>query len=79
MNAIEIARASVPVPSQLLVEDIDQQEQMVVIRVRSTQPPRCPACTSDQVSYLSPCDAWYGPPRDSRGHTRAAAVALQRR
>ena len=44
MNAIEIARESMPVPSQLLVEDIDQQDQMVVISVRSTQPPpRCPA------------------------------------
>ena len=56
MNAIEIARESVPVPSQLLVEDIDQQEQMVVIRVRSTQPPRCPTCTSDRVSYHSRYD-----------------------
>src|SRR4249920_223974 len=56
MNAIEIARESVPVPSQLLVEDIDQQEQMVVIRVSSTQPPRCPTCTSDRVSYHSRYD-----------------------
>ena len=53
MNAIEIAKESMPVQSQLLVEDIDHQEQMIVIRVRSTQPPRCPACTSDEVSYHS--------------------------
>ena len=56
MNAIEIAKESLPVPNQLLVEDIDQQDRMVVIRVRSTQPPRCPACTSAQVSYHSRYD-----------------------
>src|SRR3954467_6404859 len=56
MNAIEIARESMPVPSELLVEDIDQQEQMVVIRVRSPRPPRCPACSGDRVSYHSRYD-----------------------
>ena len=39
MEAIEIVRASVPVPSQLLVEDVDEREQIVVIRVSSTQTP----------------------------------------
>ncbi len=56
MNAIEIVRESVPVPSQLRVEDIDQQEHVVVVRVSSTQPPRCPACTSVRVSYHSRYD-----------------------
>jgi len=49
MNAIEIVRESVPVPSLLRVEDIDQQDHVVVVRVSSTQPPRCPACTSVRV------------------------------
>jgi hypothetical protein len=56
MNAIEIVRESVPVPSQRRVEDIDQQEHVVVVRVSSTQPPRCPACTSVRVSYHSRYD-----------------------
>jgi transposase len=76
MNAIEIARASVPVPSQLLVEDIDQQEQMVVIRVSSTQPPRCPTCTSDRVSYHSRYDRRL---RDLPWQGRQVQLCLQTR
>lgn len=56
MTAIEIVRASVPVPSQLLVEGIDQQAHVVVVRVSSTQPPRCPACNGLRVSYHSRYD-----------------------
>jgi hypothetical protein len=56
MNAIEIVKESVPVPSQLRVEDIDQQEHVVVVRVSSTQAPRCPTCTSVRVSYHSRYD-----------------------
>ena len=76
MNAIEIARESVPVPSQLLVEDIDQQDQMVVIRVRSTQPPRCPTCTSDRVSYHSRYDRRL---RDLPWQGRQVQLCLQTR
>jgi transposase len=76
MNAIEIVRESVPVPSQLRVEDIDQQEHVVVVRVSSTQPPRCPTCTSARVSYHSRYDRrlrdlpWQGRPVQLRLRTR---------
>jgi transposase len=56
MNAIEIVKESMPAPSQLLVEDIDQREDVVVVRVSTTQPPRCPACSSVRVSYHSRYD-----------------------
>ena len=58
MNTIEIVRASVPVPGQLLVEGVDQLDHMVVVRVSSTERPRCPACASARVSYHSRYDRW---------------------
>src|SRR5712691_3677761 len=56
MNAIELVKESVPVPGQLLVEGVDQLEHVVVVRVSSTELPRCPACASCRVSYHSRYD-----------------------
>ena len=42
-----------PVPGQLLVEGVDHLEDVVVVRIRSTVPPRCPVCASSRVSYHS--------------------------
>jgi transposase len=56
MTASEIIRASLPMPSLLLVENIDQREDVVVVRVSNTQPPRCPTRSSVRVSYHSRYD-----------------------
>ena len=56
MEAIEIVREALPASRHLQLEGVDQQDQVVVVRVSSTQPPRCPACTSGHVSYHSRYD-----------------------
>ena len=76
MNPIEIVRASVPVPSEPLVESVDQREHVVVVRVSSTALPRCPTCASSRVSYQSRYDRrlrdlpWQGRPVELRLRTR---------
>src|SRR5215210_2243961 len=53
MNIVDLVRASVPVPGQLLVDGVDQRDDVIVVRVSSTAPPRCPVCASARVSYHS--------------------------
>src|SRR3977135_3982099 len=84
MNAIELVKESVPVPGQLLVEGVDQLEHVVVVRVSSTELPRCPACASCRVSYHSRYDRrlrdlpWQGRQVQLRLRTGAFAVAMAR-
>jgi hypothetical protein len=49
MNIVDLVRASVPVPGQLLVDGVDHLEDVVVVRVSSTALPRCPVCASARV------------------------------
>ena len=57
MEAIDAIRESLPTPGQLLVEGVEQREDdVVVVRVSSTAPPRCPACAGSCVSYHSRYD-----------------------
>jgi transposase len=55
MNIVDLVRASVSVPGQLLVDGVNYLEDVVVVRVSSTALPRCPVCASARVSYHS----WY--------------------
>ena len=54
MNTVDLVRACLPVPDQLLVDGVDYlEEEVVVVRVSSTARPRCPVCASSHVSYHS--------------------------
>jgi hypothetical protein len=53
MNTVDVVRAPLPVPDQLLVDSVDYLEDVVVVRVSSSALPRCPVCASSRVSYHS--------------------------
>jgi transposase len=42
-----------PAPGQLVLEGVDEMEAGVIVRVRSKETPRCPACFGSQISYHS--------------------------
>jgi hypothetical protein len=50
---IDILRHSLPMPEQLVLGAVDESESDLMVRVRSKVTPRCPTCTSLQVSYHS--------------------------
>ena len=76
MEAIDVVRGALPSPRDLLLEGVDHQDHGVILRVSSTQPPRCPACSSSRVSYHSRYDRrlrdlpWQGRPVQLRLRTR---------
>ena len=50
---IDIVRGSLPAPEHLVLEGVDETESGVIVRARSKETPRCPACAGSQVSYHS--------------------------
>ena len=76
MNTVDLVRASLPVPDQLLVDGVDYLEEVVVVRGSSTALPRCPVCASSRVSYHSRYERrlrdlpWQGRPVQLRLRTR---------
>jgi transposase len=50
---IDVVRDSLPNPDLLVLEGIDETKKGVVVRVRSKEIPRCPACWRAEVSYHS--------------------------
>ena len=42
-----------PAPERLVLEGVEQTETGIIVRVRGRTTPRCPACSSCQVSYHS--------------------------
>jgi transposase len=76
MDASDILREALPSSRDLLLEGVDQRDGVIIIRVRSTQSPRCPACASLRVSYHSHYDRhvrdlpWQGRPVQLRLQTR---------
>src|SRR5215472_2425749 len=65
---IDIVRSSLPAAEHLVLEGVDEIESGVMVRVRAKETPRCPACSSSQVSYHSCYDRtirdlpWQGKP-----------------
>lgn len=56
MDAIEVVARSLPAPSLLVLEGVDEVEGIVIVRVRSKATPQCPDCMSFHVSYHSRYD-----------------------
>jgi len=50
---MDVVRSSLPNPDLLELEGIDQTEKGIVPRVQSKETPRCPACSSSEVTYHS--------------------------
>ena len=50
---MDVVRSSLPNPDLLELEGIDQTEKGIVLRVQSKETPRCPACSSSEVTYHS--------------------------
>ena len=50
---IDVVRDRLPNPDLLKLEGIDETEEAIVLRVWSKKPPRCPACSSAEVSHHS--------------------------
>ena len=50
---MDVVGSSLPNPDLLELEGIDQTENGIVLRVQSKETPRCPACSSSEVTYHS--------------------------